>query len=196
VRSNLVFATLLVSVGAMSASTPKLNIKSRHGTSREERTKQQVERLAAQYDLKKFTKTRDIIIEQGAIAHAYPTLTMNCRFVDDDDLALSQYVHEQGHWVLQPNHPPNNPGLSDELQRLVPGLPIAYPAGAGDVRSTYYHLAVILLEWQGLEELIGPERARKVMEWKRSDHYTAIYDAVLKQRAELEKMLKRWGIHW
>src|SRR5439155_16429116 len=41
--------------------------------------------------------TRDILIEQGATAHSMPVLTLNGRFLDDDDRALSQYVHEQGH---------------------------------------------------------------------------------------------------
>ena len=82
------------------AETPKLHIALKSGTPIEQRKKEQVERLAAKYDLKKFTETRDIAIEQGAVAHSKPVLTLNGRFLDNDDRALSQYVHEQGHWVL------------------------------------------------------------------------------------------------
>jgi hypothetical protein len=178
------------------AATPELDLSTSRGTPREQRTLEQVRRLAAAYDLGRFTKTRVIVIEEGAMAHAYPVLTMNCRFRDDDDLALSQFVHEQAHWVLQPKHRPRRPALLGDLKRLVPGLPTRYPAGGGDELSTYYHLPVIVLEWQAMEDLVGADRARRVMEWKREDHYTAIYAAALEHRQELEAILTRHDVRW
>ena len=47
------------------AETPKLTIVLRSGTPIEQRKKEQIERLAAKYDLKKFTETRDIAIERA-----------------------------------------------------------------------------------------------------------------------------------
>src|SRR5580693_7659189 len=109
-------AVLFVALGA-SAQTPKLNIKTKNGLPQEEQRKEQMERLAKQYDLKKYTVSRDILIERGAMNHSYPVLTLNLRFLDNDDLALSAYVHEQGHWVLMERHRADNPALFEDLHR-------------------------------------------------------------------------------
>ncbi len=178
------------------SETPKLNIKTKHGFPMEEQRKQQMERLAREYDLKKYTITRDIIIERGAINHSYPVLTLNLRFLDNDDLALSAYVHEQGHWVLMERHRGDNPRLFEDLRSAFPNLEIRPPEGDGDLRSSYLHIAVCMLEWQAMEELVGPQRARKVIEWKRSDHYKAIYSIDLNQREQVETTLNREGVSW
>ena len=178
------------------AQTPKLNIKTKHGGPMEEQRKAQMERLAKQYDLKKFTITRDIVIERGAMNHSYPVLTLNLRFLDNDDLALSAYVHEQGHWVLMERHRADNPRLFEDLHTTFPNLEIQPPAGDGELKSSYFHIAVCMLEWQAMEELVGAERARKVIEWKRGDHYTAIYSIILNQREQVEAVLNRYEVKW
>ena len=178
------------------AQTPKLKIKTKHGDAGEEQRKEQMERLAEQYDLKKYTITRDIIIERGAINHSSPVLTLNLRFLDNDDLALSAYVHEQGHWLLMERHRERNPQLFEDLRMTFPNLEVERPAGDGELRSSYFHVAVCMLEWRAMEELVGAERARKVIEWKQTDHYTGIYSLILSQRAQVEGVLKREGVSW
>jgi hypothetical protein len=86
------------------AKTPKLNITLQHNSAGEQKRKEQIERLAEQYDLAKYTITRDIAIDQQAINHSSPVLTQNLRFLDNDDRALSAYVHEQAHWLLMEHH--------------------------------------------------------------------------------------------
>jgi hypothetical protein len=181
---------------ALSAETPKLNIRTKNGFPGEEQRKQQMERLARQYDLGKYTITRDIIIERGAINHSSPVLTLNLRFLDNDDLALSAYVHEQGHWYLMERHRPGNPQLLEDLQRTFPNLDYRVPGGDGELRSSYFHIAVCMLEWQAMEELVGAERARKVIEWKQNDHYKAIYAILLNHREQVESVLNRNGVKW
>jgi hypothetical protein len=195
-KALLVAAGLLAVLVPAAAETPKLNIRTKNGSPIEEQKKQQIERLAKQYDLKKLTITRDIIIEQGVRPHSSPVLTLNGRFLDNDDLALSVYIHEQGHWLLMERHGAHINDLYNDLKRAVPGLPTDFPQGSGDERGTYIHLAVILLEWQGMEGLVGAERARKVMDFQKTDHYTAIYSAVLEHRQDLEKVLLRYSIKW
>jgi hypothetical protein len=181
---------------ALLAETPKLNIRTKNGLPGEQQRKEQMERLARQYDLSKYTITRDIIIERGAMNHSSPVLTLNLRFLDNDDLALSAYVHEQGHWYLMERHRPGNPHLFEDLQRAFPNLDYRVPGGDGEVRSSYFHIAVCMLEWQAMEELVGAERARKVIEWKQRDHYTAIYAILLSQRGQVESVLNRNGVKW
>jgi hypothetical protein len=178
------------------AETPKLNIKTKHGLPGEEQRKEQMERLAKEYDLSKYTITRDIEIDRGAMNHSSPTLTLNLRFLDNDDLALSAYVHEQGHWILMTRNRFDNPQLLADLERTFPGLQYERPEGDGELKSSYFHIAVCMLEWQAMEQLVGPERARKAMEWKRTDHYKAIYAIVLSQRERVEALLSSHQVRW
>jgi len=179
------------------AQTPPLKIKTRHHDDPgEEQAKLQVMRLAQQYNLKKYTITRDILIERGVIPHSKPTLTLNLRFLDNDDLALSSYVHEQGHWVLTERGPRMNRPLLDDLLQAFPGLDYRQPNGDGEEIGSYYHIAVCMLEWQAMEALVGPERARKTVEWKSHDHYKAIYAIDLARRPIVEGILMRNGVRW
>jgi len=195
-RKILTTVAAALAASLASAQTPKLNIKTKHGFPMEEQRKSQMERLAKQYDLKKYTITRDILIERGAMNHSSPVLTLNLRFLDNDDLALSAYVHEQGHWVLMERHRDDNPALFEDLQRTFPNMEIRVPDGDGELRSSYFHIAVCMLEWQAMEELAGAERARKVIEWKQGDHYKAIYATLLNHREQVESVLGRHEMNW
>jgi len=181
-KKLLALITIALLASALSAETPRLNIRTKHGLPMEEQRKEQMERLAKEYDLKKYTITRDIVIERGAMNHSSPVLTLNLRFLDNDDLALSAYVHEQGHWLLMERYRPENRALFEDLLRTFPNLEYRTPEGDGELRSSYFHIAVCMLEWQAMEELVGAERARKVIEWKQRDHYTGIYEILLNQR--------------
>lgn len=195
-RELLLLAVILVTVALASAQTPKLNIRTKNGLPKEEEVKQQMERLAQQYDLKKYTITRDIIIERGVIPHSSPVLTLNLRFLDDDDLALSSYLHEQGHWYLMQRNRIDNPSLLSDLERNFPGLDYHVPQGDGELRGSYFHIAVCMLEWQGMEELVGAKRARRVIEWKQGDHYKGIYSILLNQRERVESILNQHHVKW
>ncbi|HXR33940.1 MAG TPA: hypothetical protein VN830_09545 [Verrucomicrobiae bacterium] len=187
---------IVLLASALLAETPKLKIKTAHGYPMEEQRKEQMERLAKEYDLKKYTITRDIVIEKGAINHSSPVLTLNLRFLDNDDLALSAYVHEQGHWLLMERYRLENRALFEDLQRTFPNLDYRTPEGDGELRSSYFHIAVCMLEWQAMEELVGAERAQKVIEWKQRDHYKGIYEILLTHRAQVESVLNRHGVKW
>ncbi len=186
---------LAVLAASCFAATPKLNIELAHKGPCEQETQAQLMRLAAQYDLAEFTITRYIRIERGAMAHSKPVLTMNCRFLENDDLALSQYVHEQGHWVLG-SHVGHLRQLYDTLVQTFPNIPTEYPKGGMGVRDSYFHLAVLMLEWQAMEELVGEKRALAEMKWKQGDHYTELYRTVLENRPTMEKILRDDDIHW
>src|SRR5262245_54058597 len=86
---------------AAASNTPATAIQLAHDTPRERQTKQTLEQLLATYDLKKYTFTRTVVIEQGATNHAFPVLTLNAAFAASPDELLSTYVHEQLHWHLR-----------------------------------------------------------------------------------------------
>jgi len=190
-----IFALLMLAV-SVQAKTPKLNITLQHNSAGEEKRKEQIERLAAQYDLAKYTITRDIVIDQQAINHSAPVLTQNLRFLDNDDRALSAYVHEQAHWLLMERHRGQAREMLPDLLRMFPNIDVTPPHGDGNQGTSYVHLVVLMLEWQALEDLIGVERARAVMEFKRQDHYKDLYATVMDHRREMEGFLKRYAVKW
>ena len=192
---HLLFAILLVPV-FVSAKTPKLNITLQHNSAGEQKRKEQIERLADQYDLAKYTITRDLMVDERAINHSAPVLTQNLRFLDNDDRALSAYVHEQAHWLLMERHRGQAREMLPELIRMFPNMSITPPQGDGNEGTSYIHLVVLMLEWQALEDLIGADRARAVMEFKRQDHYKALYATVMDHRPQMETFLKRYDVKW
>lgn len=192
---KLVLMVLLLSIG-VSAKTPKLNITLKHNSAGEQKRKEQIEQLAEKYDLAKYTITRDIVIDQQAMNHSSPVLTQNLRFLDNDDRALSAYVHEQAHWLLMERHRGQAREMLPELIRLYPNIDIKPPYGDGHQGTSYMHLVVLMLEWHALEDLLGADRARAVMEFKRQDHYKDLYATVMDHRNKMEGFLKRYGVKW
>ena len=190
-RCFVLFASGIVTCG----QTPKLKITLKNDTQAEQAKRTQLERIAAQYNLKKFTLTKDILIEQGVMNHSKPVLTLNPGFPFNDDRALSVYIHEQGHWLLG-EHQNEMRGLYQDLTRTFPGMPANYPEGSGSIQDSYFHLAVIGLEWNGLEEVVGEQRARTVLEFLSTQWYTVLYKTVLENRQRVNDILQRHGLRW
>jgi len=161
---------------------PPVTIDLAHGTEREQRTKARLEEVIATYDLRKYTFTRKVVIEERAINHAFPTLTLNARFADSSDELLSSYVHEQLHWHLR-DHAADQQAAVAELRRMYPNAPVGLPEGADSLFSTYGHLVDCYLEIQADRSLIGPERTAAVIADK--GHYTWIYKTVLQDEPRI-----------
>ncbi|HBB98167.1 MAG TPA: hypothetical protein DC054_22510 [Blastocatellia bacterium] len=192
---RILFTILMLTVW-VSAKTPRLNITLKHDSAGEQKRKEQIERLAEKYDLAKYTITPDIVIDQQAANHSSPVLTQNLLFLDNDDRALSAYVHEQAHWLMMEHHRRQVREMLPELIRLYPNIDITRPHGDGYQGTSYMHLVVLMLEWHALEDLLGASRARAVMEFKRQDHYKDLYATVMDHRNEMEGFLKRYGVKW
>src|SRR5262249_41281436 len=64
----------------------------------EAQTKEQLLRLLKTYDVSRWIFTKSIVIDERAIPHSHPVLTLHARHLQDDELLLSTFVHEQFHW--------------------------------------------------------------------------------------------------
>ena len=124
------------------------------------------------------------MIEEGAIPHSHPVLILSARHVKDDELLLSTFVHEQAHWFLTQNNKATEEAKK-ELRAMFPKAPVNFPEGASDEESTYLHLIVIYLEYRADRELLGELKARQVMDFWATDHYTWIYKTVLEHTREI-----------
>ena len=157
-------------------------------TPREQLAKQTLEQVLASHDLGKYTFTRTVVIEQGAVNHAFPVLTLNAFFASSPDELLSTYVHEQLHWHLRNRSPQQQAAVMD-LRRLYPRVPVGLPASAENEFSTYGHLVDCYLEILADRELLGTERTAAVIRAK--PWYTWIYTTVLADENQIAGVVDR-----
>jgi hypothetical protein len=179
------------SVAAQTANKP-LEITLKHNDQREQQTKQQLLRLLSAYDVSDWIFTQKIIIESGfnVIPHSHPVLTLSTRHLKDDELLLSTFVHEQLHWFLVQN-PKETEEAYKEIRSLFPKVPVGFPEGARNEESTYKHIIVCYLEYQAVKALLGELKAKQVMGFWATDHYTWIYKTVLEREREIGSLVRK-----
>jgi hypothetical protein len=178
VFTALLFAAGVTAAGSDACAEPPLEIQLAHGSASELETKKQLERLLAQYDLSPWRFTSKIAIDDDAIPHSHPILTLHTRHLRDDDLLLSTYIHEQSHWYFS-NHAAQTAQAVVALKQLFPGLPIGFPDGGDTLDSSYEHLMVIAFERDGVIRLLGELRAHAILQFWADDHYRALYRLML-----------------
>ena len=172
----------------LPAAHARVKIDLKHGSETERETKEQLERLLASYDLKKYTFTNAVIIEDKVIPHSHPVLTVNTRYIGEDDRLLSTYMHEQLHWYLEERRRETGAAEAD-LRRMYPRVPVGPPDGAKDEESTYLHLVDCYLELQADRKVMGEKRAAAVMEFLAGDHYRWIYAPILRDQQAIGAVL-------
>jgi hypothetical protein len=181
------------SAHAITRSGLTISIRTATANDRERQCAAQLEQLLRQYDVGRWIFTRDILIQGGVIPHSHPVLTLNTRHVGEETLLLSLFLHEQIHWFEMERDEAFSAAIS-EFRTLYPSVPVGYPIGARDERSTYLHLIINSLEHQALEELLGVEAAREVIEHWSTDHYTWVYRQVLDNGSAIRAVLARHGL--
>lgn len=171
----------------------QVDIGLKHGSSAEEQTRVQLQGLLQRYDLAPYIYTHAVVIDQDAIPHSNPVLTLHTRHLKQDDELLATFVHEQAHWFVEA-HKDAEAKAEEEYRALYPKVPVGYPQGAQDEQSTYLHLTVCYLEYQGMKRLVGPERARAAMEFWAKDHYTWVYRTLLSDETKIGAIVARDGL--
>ena len=177
--------------GTGAASRPKILLH--HGSAAERETAEQLQRLFDRYDVTPWTFTHTVDIDEDAIPHSHPVLTLHTRHLRDDALLLSTYVHEQAHWYFDQKLPDTERAIA-ELEALYPSLPVGFPEGATDRESSYLHLGVIFFERRGMRRLVGELLTREVMDFWATDHYRALYRLVLAEPEKIGAVLKKNGL--
>ena len=188
-----IISFLLLGQFVMAQAAPtKLEITLKNNDQREQQTKQQLQRLLSAHDVSNWTFTRKVIIESGfnVIPHSHPVLTLSTRHLKDDELLLSTFVHEQLHWYLG-EKPKETEETYKELRSMFPKAPVGFPEGARDEESTYKHIIVCYLEYQAVRELLGELKAKQVMAFWATDHYTWIYRTVLERERDIGSLMRK-----
>jgi hypothetical protein len=182
-------ATLLL-LGSQAAA---IEIELAGKSEREQQAKEQLERVLARYDVRKWTFTNKVRIEDRVIPHSHPVLTLSTGNLGRDDHMLSEFIHEQIHWHEEAK-PRQREAAIKELQAAFPALPSRPPEGARDRYSSYLHVIVCYLEYQAMKTLIGNTGARSVFEYWAGHHYKAIYRMVLDREKDIGAIIVGNGL--
>jgi hypothetical protein len=187
-RRTLFLAVWLTMCQAAFAQS-NLEITLKQNTADEARTRDQLRRLVATYDLSPWIYTTSIVIDERAIPFSQPVLTLHTRHAKDDELLLSTFVHEQFHWFLAERREPTELAIAD-LRKLFPTVPAGGSAGARDEYSTYLHLLVCYLEQQADLRVLGELKTKQVMAFWATDHYTWVYETVIGRSRDIGQIMR------
>lgn len=184
---RLCLPMLLAALAAPAAAQTGLQISLANDSEAERLTREQLLRLVREHDVERWLYTREISIDERAIPHSHPVLTVHTRHLREDMHLLATFVHEQFHWLAIERDAATDSAMA-EFRAHYPDAPAGGPQGARDQRSTLLHLVVCDLEFQAMTKLVGEERARETLaQWT---HYTWIYDRVLNDPHVREVMTK------
>jgi len=188
--ARIAAAASLLAACAFAHAAEKLAIRTAHGDPREQAAAEQLRRIVERYDVERWIYTRDIAIDQDAIPHSHPVLTLDLGAPDDERVQLASFVHEQFHWYLNSREADVDKAKAD-FRKLYPDAPFGKRIGARDRESTYLHLIVCDLELQAMTKLVGEAQARKILGgWR---HYTWIYERVLTD-PEVRRINAKYGL--
>jgi hypothetical protein len=171
------FLITLISI-SISLQGQEIEISLKKGTDKESKGKEQLERIIGQYKdkIKKWFFTTKIEIDEMTIPFSHPILTLNSNYLENDLKQLSNFLHEEFHW-LEESMPTQKDKAINDFKILFPEAPVGGNSGARDIYSTYLHLIVCDLELQAMTVVVGEKIARQILsEWT---HYTWIYDKIL-----------------
>jgi hypothetical protein len=165
-----------------------MDIRLKHDSPAEYRVKAVLRDLLETRDLAPWTWTDEVLIDERAIPHSHPVLTLHTRHTDPDRL-LATYLHEQLHWHAEA-HSAQRDEFVAATHDAYPRVPATPPEGARDAESTREHLLICHLEQCALERLLGAEPAGRLIGWLADDHYRWVYRTVIADRATLTALTR------
>lgn len=182
VAAGAVLALPCIGLAQSSVGSPgrdaasRLSIELANDSEAERRTAAALRRVVAEHDVGRWIFTDRVVVDETAIPHSHPVLTVHTRHLGNDDALLATFLHEQFHW-LEDLDAARFRGAMDAFREIWPEVPSADEGGARDAESTWRHLVVCDLELQAMSRLIGAERARALLREK--GYYAWIYARVL-----------------
>lgn len=190
---RLIWMVLAAACGSQlqaAAAADGMTVRLEHGSAREQAAQAQLQRLTAAYDLAPWIQTREIVIDEEAIPHSHPVLTLHTRHRNDDGLQVSTFIHEQSHWWLS-RHPRETQAALRELKALYPALPVGYPDGADSLDASYEHLLVNCIELDAVREVLGAAEEQRISAFWQGDHYRTLYRIVAQDREKIRRILEK-----
>jgi hypothetical protein len=166
-----------------------------HNSEKEQQAQTTLLTLFDTYCLDKWFYAETLQIEEGAISHSHPVLTLGIHPTHTriPERLLSVYIHEQMHWFLclEGIHEHLRPAIA-EFREMFTDIPVGGTEGCRSEFSNYLHILVNTLEYQAMTELFGREATRSQLE--KVPFYTSVYKIVLEHEAEISEVMKKHNI--
>lgn len=172
---------------------PNIKITLARNSDREIKTKQQLESLFKKYNLKKWFFTNSILIKAMEVPTSHPVLILNTIHLNDDDALLSTFLHEQIHWFV--SEVDKNAKVFEaikELKLIFPRIPQINSFMEDKNFSSYLHLIVNYLEYDGLRCLLNENRAREAINKK--GKYVELYKIIIQQQDKIREILEKYNL--
>ena len=161
------------------------------GSAAERRIQSMLQELMEQHDLRPWSFTEHLRIDERAYPHSHPVLTLSCGHDDPLDL-LAAFVHEQLHWYEEAHAAARDQAI-EATRALYPDVPADRPEGSGTESSTRLHLLVCTLELDVLRRILGEPAARAIVERLSRHHYRWVYREVLVNEPRLTTLMRDAG---
>lgn len=167
----------------------EITISLKNGNEVEREAKRMLEEILRTYELDKYIRCNEVVIEQGASGKAFPIIRLSAWEPGGEVGLLAQFIHEQFHWIEKGKEEQMLQAV-DELKILFPIAPIEKPEGGGSEKSTYRHLIVCRLELLGLAEILGQEKALRIVSGNKN--YTWIRKMIIERSAEIDPIIEKY----
>lgn len=170
-------------------------VRLEHRSEREQAARDRLASVLAEYELRPWIYTREVLLTDEGYPHSHPvlTLTTDSDYYEDPVRQLSTFIHEQMHWLEE------DPANGDAVDQAIADLREKYPnppshdeIGTRSEYSTYLHLVI---GWQVLDamtELVGEEKARRLH--ATADHYEWVYQTVLSDTETIGAVVAKHGL--
>lgn len=166
----------------------KVDISLKNNSEREKLAKMLLEHILSKYNLEKWIRCREVVIEQDAFGKAFPIIRLSA-WKENEEGMMAQFIHEQYHWIEKGNEEQIKKAI-EELKIMFPNAPINKPEGGGNEYSTYNHLMICRLEFLALKEILGEESAIRIV--ASNTNYTWIRKIVLENGNDIDKVVKKY----
>lgn len=170
-----------------------LQIILKNGTPAEIRKRLALLAILEKYDVSGWIFTNTVEVDETAMPHSHPVLTLNAEDDQDEPMCLATFVHEQLHW-FEEQHAESRDRAIEETVQYYPEVPSARPEGAGSEYSTRLHLLVCHLEHEAMRRLLGPEAARQVIDALSRHHYRWVYRTVLSDGHRIGEIIRKYDL--
>ena len=172
-----------------------LVVRTKRHSPDEERVAQLLRDQLAQFDVTAWQFTNQVVVDERAIPHSHPVLTISTRPILRSELGvLAGYLHEQIHWQLSRQRRDVRHARRD-LRGPFPKTPTRRGGGDGTRRSTYLHLLVNWLELAGVQTIAGRSAAVEVCAAATAGPvYPWIYRQVASHWAGIEAIIRRHNL--
>lgn len=171
----------------------KLDIATKNNTTSELTVKNLIEDLLRKWDMSPYFFTKDVIIEDRAMPHSHPVLTINSFPYNDQLMHLTDLLHEHLHWYFEEKKSQVNEAVTDLKMRYVE-VPVGHPLGCRDETSTYEHLLLCRLCHNLSSSIFGAEIADRVLYYLQNHHYLWVYAKVESDSEYLDGLLAKHGL--